>query len=635
MPEKINPTRYKTEKREGGYLLRSPREASLRMIDEEKRTAELSFSSETPVERWFGVEILGHGKDEMRTEWIASGRAPLLLDHDWREHIGVIESAELSKDGKGRAVVRFGKSAKAEEAFADVRDGIRSSVSVGYFINAMVLEETGDDVEDTYRVTDWEPFEISLVAVPADRDVGVGRSVTFGGRSHTPPLITVHTPLTRAKEDIMPESLNPSPTPSAAPKVEFDANKAMADLRKKESDRVSAIRAVASAHKLPDMADEAIADGCDLPTFQSRVLERLAKVNPKKIRTVKEDDALIGMSDKEVQQFSILRAINAIVMKNPELAPFEMEVARATQAKYPDRAFEGQFQIPFDVMVAKTRRMPSRRALSVAGSTAGAELVGTDHLGESFIDALRAKMLLTRMGARYLNGLVGDVSIPKLSGGATAYWVEEGVDVTESDQSTGAVLLTPKTVGARTKITRKLLKQSSPDAEMLVRDDLTKVCALAGDKAGFSGSGSSGEPTGIVNVSGIGAVDYGAGVIFDDVVDMETEVNTDDALEGTLHYVTTPALKGAMKKTDEGTDTGVRIWRNEEINGYPAHTTTQMVANEIIFGNYADLMIGGWGVMDIKVDDVTLIASGGIQIVVLQDLDIAVRHPESFCRAYT
>ncbi|MET0154733.1 MAG: phage major capsid protein [Rickettsiales bacterium] len=499
MPKKIDAAKYAKTSREGGYCLRGLRTAALREIHGEARTAELSFSSEAPVERWFGLEILGHADGEMRADRIASGRAPLLLDHDWGKQVGVVEEARVDKDGKARAIVRFGRSALAEEIFTDVKDGIRSCVSVGYFINAMILEKSDEREGDVYRVTDWEPFEISLVAVPADKEVGVGRSVSFGGRSHSPPPIAVYTPLpTETHEDSMPERAAPA-SDNPSPAIQLNYDKEMAALRKREADRVAAIRALGAAHKLPEMADEAVSDGSDMPTFQARVLERLAKTHPERVRTVKEDDALIGMSRREVERFSILRAVNAVLMKKPELAPFEMEVARATQEKYGDRAFQGDFQIPFDVLVAKQRRLPSRRDLSASGAGTGAELVGTDHLAESFIDALRGKMLLTQLGAVYLNGLIGDVSIPKLSGGGTAYWVEEGSAPTESTQSTGAVLMTPHTVGAYSDITRRLLKQSSPDAEMLVRDDLTKVCALATDKAGYSGSGSSGEPAGKEN----------------------------------------------------------------------------------------------------------------------------------------
>ncbi len=143
-------------------------------IDEEARTVQLAFSSETPYARCWGNEILSHDANAIRLGRLKDG-GPLLVDHDGRDHIGVIESVQIGADRVGRAVVRFGKSERAEEVFQDVKDGIRRSVSVMYLIHKSVLVEESDQL-DTYKVTDWEPYEISIVSMPADTTVGVGRS---------------------------------------------------------------------------------------------------------------------------------------------------------------------------------------------------------------------------------------------------------------------------------------------------------------------------------------------------------------------------------------------------------------------------------------------------------------------------
>lgn len=630
----IDEEKFDKESRDGGYCVRALPTTKVRVVDEEKRTVELSFSSEIEVERWFGIEVLGHDSGEVQMDWLASGRAPLLLDHEWGEQIGVVESASIAADRKGRAVVRFGKGVKATEVFNDVIDGIRSSISVGYFINRMILEEAGEDNPDKFRVVDWEPFEISIVAVPADRDVGVGRSFEFGGREHQPPSIEVLKPKSKGEKTMTKPTETPEAIPaqpSAAPMVQVDVNAEREKVRKDEMQRTKAIRAVAKAHSLPELGEKGIEDGSSIAEFQDTVLRHLAETKPEAVRTVKEDDALIGLTDKEAKRFSLMRAVQAIANNAPELAPFEMEVIRATKDKFEKRgkAFEGQIALPMDVLIA------GQRDLTAGGATSGAELVGTDHMAESFIDALRGRLLTAELGARFMSGLVGDVAIPKLAAGATAYWVTEGNAPTESQQTTGSVTLNPKTVGAFTDISRKLLLQSSPDAEQLVRDDLVKVLARAIDTAAYAGSGASGQPTGIKNVSGIGSVDYGAGITFDDTVDLETAVDIDNALMGSLAYVTTPTLAGAMKKTLKASGVQGYIWEGDEVNGYDAHRTSLMTAGEILFGNWEDLIIGNWGVLDLNVDTATLSTSGGVRLVALQDIDIAVRHPESFARGFT
>lgn len=147
----------------------------MREVDQENRTVELSFSSEEPYRRWFGDEILDHSDEAVDLSRLESGGA-VLCDHDWKDHVGVVESVRIDGDRLGRAIVRFGRSQRAQEVFQDVIDGIRRNVSVGYMIQEMVLEKQGDEEADTYRVTRWQPYEISLVSVPADPSVGVGRN---------------------------------------------------------------------------------------------------------------------------------------------------------------------------------------------------------------------------------------------------------------------------------------------------------------------------------------------------------------------------------------------------------------------------------------------------------------------------
>lgn len=621
---------------EGQSLYRGFSDVAIRNVDDEARTVELSFSSEASIDRYFGVEVLGHDDGEVNMGWINSGNAPLLLDHEWEKQIGIVESASIGTDRKRRAVVRFGKGVLADEAFNDVKDGIRRNVSVGYFINRMVMEEGGEDeTPDQYRVIDWEPFEVSIVAVPADRDVGVGR--TPNGKQ--PRKIEILTPQTRKKENVMPPKENQVPDDVQANSEPQSRNVDITvienDAVRKERDRVKSIRAIAKSHNMIDFAERAVEDGTSIAQFQDDLLSELSKREPEKVRTVKEDDGLIGLSAKEVQSFSLLRAISAVVNNAPELAPFEMEVAKATRQKFKHRSFEGKIQVPLDVLIAGSRKASAQRDLTKGGATSGAELVGVDHMGESFIDALRGRLLISQLGARFMTGLVGDVTIPKLASGATAYWVTEGNAPTESTQVTGAVNLAPKTVGAFSDISRKLLLQSSPDAETLVRDDLMKVLARAIDTAAYSGSGSSGQPTGIVNVSGIGSVDYDTGITFGDMVDLESEIAIDNALMGSLHYVTTPALAGSMKQTLKSSGVSGYIWENGQVNGYQAHTTSLMVAAEVLFGNWEDLIVGNWGVLDLKIDESALATSGGIRVIALQDMDVAVRHAQSFARAFT
>src|SRR3954469_10253994 len=144
-------------------------------IDKEARTAWLSIASDAPYERWFGIEILDMNKKSIRTERLDAGFA-ILVGHDTSDQAGVAMKHEITSQKRLRVQARSSRSARGEEIFQDVLDGIRVNASVGYMIHDLVLEREEEGVA-TYRVTDWEPYEGSLVAVPADTTVGVGRAL--------------------------------------------------------------------------------------------------------------------------------------------------------------------------------------------------------------------------------------------------------------------------------------------------------------------------------------------------------------------------------------------------------------------------------------------------------------------------
>jgi hypothetical protein len=148
------------------------RMGSVRMMDEEQdRRVMMSISSTNPVEREFGYEVLEHNAGSVDMEFMSSGKAPLLLDHDARQQIGVVEKAYMDKD-KLRAQVRFSKNAMAEEVYRDVVDGIRGNVSIGYQIQGMTKDENGYKDKPLYRVSSFKPLEVSMVSIPADSTVG-------------------------------------------------------------------------------------------------------------------------------------------------------------------------------------------------------------------------------------------------------------------------------------------------------------------------------------------------------------------------------------------------------------------------------------------------------------------------------
>lgn len=579
-------------------------------INIENRTVELAFSSELPVERYFGMEILDHEPSSIRLGRLSDG-GPLLLNHDTDEQIGVVERVEIGPDRIGRAIVRFGKGECADEIFNDVVDGIRRKVSVGYQIFRMILESKQDGV-DVYRAVDWEPFEISIVSVPADNAVGVGR-----GHDET---ITS----TIIEERKMTETIATQPAAPAAPAVDMSAVRAEAvAAEQKRTKELLAIGSTFAHFGGNDLAREYVAEGKSVGELQAALLERAGK---KPVPT-----AELGLTDKEVREYSFVRVMNALA--NPtdkraqEAASYEIEVSAAAAQKAGKQA--RGIMIPVDVL-----QRGFQRDLTVGTSTAGGHTVSTDLLAGSFIELLRNRLAITQLGATMMNGLVGNIAIPRHTGAATAYWVAESGSPTESQQTVDQVTMSPKTVGAFTDYSRKLLLQSSIDVESFVRNDLAQVLALEIDRVALYGTGSSNQPLGIKNTSGIATKDFAAATpTFAEVVSLESLIAAQNADVGNMAYLTNATMRGNLKTKEKASGYPVYVMGEDGLlNGYRTVVSNQVASGDLFFGNWQDLLVGMWSGLDLMVDPYTGSTSGTVRIVALQDVDIAVRHPVSFCR---
>jgi HK97 family phage major capsid protein len=592
-------------------------------IDEENRTLSFPFSSEEPVERWFGMEILSHDSGAMQMDRLNDG-APLLFNHDTDSHIGVVERSWIDNK-RGMAKVRFGNSALAQEKWQDVKDKVLRKVSFGYMIDpeGIVLRKKGDESGPAeYMITRYTPFEVSFVTIPADNSVGLGRELEANSdfkdmlAAASRAFDLEHENTAGRQPALKGAIMNPVPTP-------VDVKAVAADAMKAERERQATIAALGEKFNMREFAQELAKGDKSTDECRTAFLEKMSV----RQAPVTGNEADIGLTDREVQGFSFIRAINALA--NPgdrrayEAAKFEIEVSEAA-AKKRGKTAQGIF-IPHEILRAK-------RDLTKGSNSAGGYTVANELKPESFIELLRKKSILDRAGARVLTGLVGDIAIPKQTGGATAYWVAESGSPTESAQTFGQVAMSPKTVGAYSDISRKLLIQSSIDIENLVQSDLAKALALAIDIKGLYGSGTSNEPLGVSLVSGLNTKDFAAAMpTFAELVAMESLIAADDADVENMKYLTEPTVRGALKTSVEFSSTASPIWKDNMINGYSALVSNQITAEDVFFGNWNDLMMGFWSGLDLMVDPYALSTQGAVRVIALQDVDVAVRHGESFC----
>lgn len=579
-------------------------------IDEETRTVHIGVSSEQPVERRFGYEVLGHDEGEIDMEFMSSGRSPLLLDHDSTKQIGVVEEFALDKENKRTvAKVRFSKNKQADEVFRDVVDGIRQNISVGYEVKSMKKEEDEKDGVSTYRVNSWSPLEVSAVSIPADQS----RLIGFARSKET-------TLINNPKEDIKMSENNDN-------KVEVSSDAMRAELAKENS----AIIDLAVKHGKRDLAEEAIAKGMTLPQFRGHLLDTIANDKPLELPSDVE------MTETEQRDYSLLKAIRESA--RGELSGLEREVSDDI-AKRTGKEAKG-FYMPTNIAF---------RADQVVGTNnVGGFLKPTDHLGNEFIEALKAKLVVSQAGARIMTGLKGDVAIPKMSAETSnVAFVSENSAPSEGNATFAQVTMSPKTLAAQVDISRKLMMQSDPSIEQVLREDIIATFARKIDEVAIEGGGSN-EPTGVLGgvASGnvITAATNGAAPTYENVVELIRLVEASNAIlnEGSLRFLGNPKLTSKLRrvlKSSADTSSNFILENDNSILGY-SYLSSTLVPSDLsqgsgsnlsamIFGDFSQLMLGFYSGVDVIVDPYTGSAAGTTRLAFFQDLDVALRHGESF-----
>lgn len=590
-------------------------ELTLRKAEGSRTELSFSASSEAPVDRWFGTEVLSHEKGAIRFDRMKSGAVPLLFNHDWADVIGMVDAGAV-KDGRMLVDAHLFDTARAQELAVMIDGGLRN-ISIGYQIHT--LEE--DVKSATFTARDWEPLEVSIVTVPADPSIGIGRVADEQAtpvrliRADSTPAQTADS---RKEIRMDPQVVAPAAGAPAEPKVEHLSADAI------EAQRIEAIRKFCKANALqPSIEKSWIERGCDW----NKISDEFLALKQKQSEAAPQSAAFLDLPKADLRNYSVFKAVRACMDKNWTKAGLEFEAHQAIQKRTGQVVNENTFFVPFDVQ---------RRDLTVGTANAGGYLVETAN--QSFIEVMRNRSVLFNMGATRLSGLTGSVTVPKQTAAATAYWLaNEAATVTESQQTFGQMALTPKTVGAYTEISRQLLLQSSPDAEGLVMADLGAVVAIAVDLAGINGSGASGQPQGIIGTAGVGSV-TGTSLAAAGIIEFQTDVAAGNLLSTTCGYVTTPAVAGLLMARPELPTTGTtRMWTGSLLDGamlgFRAMSSNQMPAANMLFGDWAKVVVAEWGVLSIEANPYANFQAGIVGIRAMYSIDIGVRYGAAFSLA--
>ena len=655
-------------------------------LDLAARTLQISFGSDTPVERWYGDEVLQMDASAADLSRLNDG-APLLFNHNLDDVIGVVERAWLGGDGKCYALVRFSTCERGEWALQRVAEGVLRNVSFMYSVDRYRIDSESEDPyyddDATYTATHWMAYEISMVSVPADQTVGVGRSAAIAETSVTvdpPPKRSLSTPADadstlsgetmfkpnkRLQEQVIEQRSAGGGTVPAAP---VNHNDLGPDTLSPE-ETTQAIRKLGERFKRGELAEILIESRADIATARTAFIQATGNGGQTPVASPVAD-----MTTRERAKYSMIRAVNAALNNDWTGAGLEREVSETIRQRMeanpnaPKRVAGGngvRFYVPTDLpflpdeahmrawRLAGGGNKMQQRATYQALSGTGPNLVQTSLLDQNFIEVLRNASVTQQLGARYLTGLVGQVDIPRQTGATQTYWVGESGALTQAEGTFDKVSLRMKTVGALSKMSRQMLMQSTPAIEMLAREDLIAQLALAQDLAALSGSGSSNQPTGIVNTSGINSIvggTNGAALTFDHIIQMKTAPKVANAPMASLGFALNSKSIGYLETLKS--TTGQYLWSNgggvgdgapSTLKGLPYAESQQLrsnltkgtstsVCSELVYGNWRELLIAEWGVMELMVNpyDSTGFVNGDVLIRAFQSLDIGLRHPAAF-----
>ena len=566
-------------------LVREGREPLI--VDDENQVVVVPISSETPVYRnilgYEFYEVLDHSGEVDLTRMNDGG--PVLNTHEG-EQIGVVEKSWL-QDKKVYSQIRFSKNnPKAVQIFKDIKDKVIRNVSIDYSYSVEPIETGTKDNLPVLTIKRFEILGVSIVPIPADNAVGFGRK---GG------LKSLEAGTLEALGDGTPQkeagclAVEPKQEETKLNKRKVLQMENVQEILNAEQKRRDAIDTLVNGFKgiegVSEFGEKAKRNLTSEEEFSKDLMKFVAKSGSFSTSKVEETEikkANTWLPEKEARSFSISKVIKSIG-EGTKLDGIEKEITDEMNRKYGSPR-KGSFHVPMEVLMMK-------RANDTSTGAKGGYLIENQNLG--FIDLLRNKTFVQKLGATVLTGLQADLVLPKLSSGTTVSWLGENALQSDSEIVLGQTISRPKFARGLSYVSRALVTQSNPSADNLVMTDLVSNTAIAVDHACLHGAGGD-EPLGIANVTGIGSVDTSSAT-FAKMLSFESTVATANGDVGNFSFLTTPAIRADLKATSKDTGSGQYVWQNGQIDGYNAYATNQVDSSNIFFGNWAELIVAYWG----------------------------------------
>ncbi|UGB02238.1 phage major capsid protein [Leclercia sp. G3L] len=580
------------------------------LSDNNDRTVLLAFSSENPVVRTIGGqeynEILLHNPENVNLERLQN-KAALLFNHDFDNHIGVVESASIDADRVGRALVRFSSVGMGAEKYEMVREGTLTKVSLGYSIDEYRIE--GDNL----LITKWTPFEISTVSVPADDLVGVGRSLEEEQEPEVPepenndeqpaeqeerneetenePDENTESTTTATESDpeidTEAETINNSESngdgEQPEPEEQNDDSAVQEEQAEEDQKRIAEINAISRAFNIhAEITNQAIETGLSIDAFRQQI----------KNKPIIKDDKM---------EFSLNTLIRSIM--------------------------DGDKSLPSGKNGAVVANADFAQAVRAGVTTTTAkDIIHTDVLYGSFVDILRAESVLKNFPVQMFTGLTSEIAVPKLAGDFTAgfgFISENGVSP-EVDANFESVVLKPKTFTGSVPLSRSVVR-SCPQVEQIVSQAI-----VAGSAERLEALILKGIVDAVVAAGKVETVDA---YTYAGIVAAQGQLGDEGVSYGSIAAVMSPQTKATLRSTLRGENTaGVYLFDEGDLCGVPAYDSKVLAGqNFIILGDFSKVAIAQWGdSLELDMDDTTNRNRGSVIARVWADLDFAVLVPEAF-----
>ncbi|ENJ0972142.1 phage major capsid protein [Salmonella enterica] len=632
------------------------------------RIVELAFSSEAPYSRIYTdqngdpvelKEILVHDKDAVDLD-VLNDKASLLFNHEFDNHIGVVVpgSARIDEDGVGRALVKFSQVGQlANETYDKVKEGTMSKVSVGY----TVLEGHADFSKGVYFVTKWQPYEISIVSVPADSSVGVGRSLNtitdepanneenreVEVETEIKPEEEIRSEENKEQEELNNEESNSGTGDRSDRSETVEEEKVTPEETRSEEENENSEELNTDTQESDDERQNNTETGEEeKPVEVEKPFER-SQEDTDEIRAIgkhlniSEDEIQRAIEDKEITVESFKqRALNNITesktfakgknnmtdtIKTLENR-FDLSVAMRSLAE--GKALNGAEAEYSQEMARKAaQRGRAQRGNSVFVPTSAlAPVAGTEIRNDSFVELLMKKSVLGSLGVNVLSGLTAPIAVPRMSEGALdafGFVAENGVSQ-NSDVKFDNVPMSLHTFTGGVPVTRQAML-TMPNIGALIAEHILKASRIKLEQAILSAGANANARDGIVKqLTDAGlvtetALTYKA---FMAEIAKLTDAGVDEAA---IKFAMRGALKADLASTlrDEGVS-GYIIGENDKLANRPVHSSGVLEAGQILVGDFSAITIGEWEGLEIDLDDTTFRSQGAIVPRVWCDLDWAV-----------